>query len=246
MENHKFQRLGKISVEEHEDITPGSSKAVTVRAVGTISHKLTWTDATMNEDGTVIALLNYNYILFFYRSPAETVADALQSSECPLITPTERTSINRQYESLTFMPFPYYVVTSECLFKEACTLNVYRYKLMFHEQTMFPSLTPAKSPSQYGFEISTANALFNLPLSRILLLWLAVLALVLVPLIAIIFVRKMAQKIVSETCKHKEKELTDYFSFLYTSHYSFIKSIKKAQCEVLAGLSGSLIRSSGS
>jgi hypothetical protein len=201
MENHKFQRLGKISVEEHEDITPGSSKAVTVRAVGTISHKLTWTDATMNEDGTVIALLNYNYILFFYRSPAETVADALQSNECPLITPTERTSINRQYESLTFMPFPYYVVTSECLFKEACTLNVYRYKLIFHEQTMFPSLTPAKSPSQYGFEISTANALFNLPLSRILLLWLAVLALVLVPLIAIIFVRKMAQKIVSETCK---------------------------------------------
>jgi hypothetical protein len=200
MENKKFQRLGKISVEEHEGIAPGSSKAVTVSAVGTISHKLTWTDATMNEDGTVIALLNYNYVLFFYRSPAKSVADALQSSECPLITPTERTSVNRQFESLTFMPFPYYVVTSECLFKEACTLKVYRYKLIFHKQTMFPSLTPAKSPSQHGFEMSTATALFNLPFSRLLLVWLAGLALVLVPLIAMIF-RKMTQKLVSEISK---------------------------------------------
>jgi hypothetical protein len=198
MENQKLQRLGKISVEEHEDIVPGSSKRVAVRAVGIISQKLTWTDATMNEDGTVIALLNYNYVVFFYRSSAETVADALQSRECPLISSTERTTIHRQFESLTFMPFPYYVVTSECLFKEACTLNVYRYKLMLHEQTMLPSLTPENSSSQHAFEISTVMALFNPPMSRLLLGWLVVLSLLLVPLIAITFTRFMMQKFVSD------------------------------------------------
>lgn len=126
-----MQRLGKISIEDHASITPGTSKQVCISAVGQLSERLTWTDATMNVGGTLIAVLSYEKIVFFPRAPSQTVANALQSAACTFMPRTDVSPEERQFEAITFMPFPYYAVTSECLNKAPSAFNIYSYELVF-------------------------------------------------------------------------------------------------------------------
>jgi hypothetical protein len=178
---------------------PGSSRIVTFNAVGSISQQLTWTDATMNVNGTLIALLSYKSTRFFPRSSSQTVADALQSSACPFISPTEMTSTQHQFESLTFMPFPYYAVTSECFNKVPCTLNVYRYKLIFQENATEPTVMPEKNPSTpvvVGSSKATKPVISSW--IKTLLVPLLIVSLLLITLVAIIIFRIMKQKTLND------------------------------------------------
>jgi hypothetical protein len=173
---------------------PGSSRIVTVNAVGSISQQITWTDATMNVNGTLIALLSYKSTRFFPRSSSQTVADALQSSACSFISPTETTSTQHRFESLSFMPFPYYAVTSECLNKVPCTLNVYRYKLIFQENATEPTMVPAKNSSTPIEGSSKATESVSSSWIKTLLVPLLIVSLLLISLATIVIFRTMKQK----------------------------------------------------
>jgi hypothetical protein len=85
----------------------------------------------MNVDGNLIAVLSYQKVVFFFRAPSQTVANALQNAACTFMPRTDVSPKERQFEAITFMPFPYYAVTSECLNKVPGAFNIYRYELVF-------------------------------------------------------------------------------------------------------------------
>ncbi len=131
-----LQRLGKISVQEHEGATPGSSKEVYISSVSEISiNTLVWTDGTMNLEGNLIAIRSYKGIKFFPRTPFQTVADALGSSPCNYTFRTMLRSDQRQFESVTLVSSQRVAEASECLYALPCTLNVTSYRLLFNAAT---------------------------------------------------------------------------------------------------------------
>jgi hypothetical protein len=119
-------------VYEHESLTPGLSKSVLINDLGPISTQTAaWTDATMNLEGNLIAMRSYGFILFFPRGPSQTVQVALGSAACSFISQSAMLYNQKQFESVTFMPSPYYAEASECMGGKKCTLHVTRYKLVF-------------------------------------------------------------------------------------------------------------------
>eukprot|EP00590_Aulacoseira_subarctica_P007916 CAMPEP_0172427008 /NCGR_PEP_ID=MMETSP1064-20121228/40152_1 /TAXON_ID=202472 /ORGANISM="Aulacoseira subarctica , Strain CCAP 1002/5" /LENGTH=292 /DNA_ID=CAMNT_0013170967 /DNA_START=525 /DNA_END=1403 /DNA_ORIENTATION=+ len=126
-----LQRVVKISVDSHENLSPGSSSNVPFAAVGKVSQDATWTDATMNRKGNLIAVRSWNKIFFYPRDESQTVEDALGGMACPFVSSTVMRKSQDQFESVTFMPFPYYAEASECLNKKACELTITRYELSF-------------------------------------------------------------------------------------------------------------------
>jgi hypothetical protein len=138
-----LQRLGKISVEEHENLSPGSLKTVKIKASTKFSSKLTWTDATMNSEGNLITLRSYQRALYYPRAPWQTVSEALGGTPCSYKSVSMiLNNDQRRYESISFMPFPYYVEASECWEELPCVLNVTRYKLLFPPSSPSFSLPP--------------------------------------------------------------------------------------------------------
>mmetsp|Transcript_9914 Transcript_9914/g.14317 ORF Transcript_9914/g.14317 Transcript_9914/m.14317 type:complete len:421 (+) Transcript_9914:32-1294(+) len=126
-----LERVGKISVESHQNLSPGSSLTVPVTAVASFLEEHTWTDATMNREGNLIAVRASNNIYFFPRDQSQTVKDALQGTPCPFVSATVMRQNQTQFESVTFLPFPYYAEASECSNEIACDLSITRYKLVF-------------------------------------------------------------------------------------------------------------------
>jgi len=127
-----LQRVGKISVDLHGHLTPGSSTNVSITAVGKISQTATWTDGTMNREGNLIAIRSWNRIWFYPRNSSQTIAAALESEVCPFVSQSTIDWDQTQFESVTFMPFPYYAEASECILGEQCTLDISLYKLLFN------------------------------------------------------------------------------------------------------------------
>lgn len=126
-----LQRIGKISVQQHEGVLPGTSVTVQTDAVGKVSTQRTWTDAVMNYEGNLIAVRSNSDIVFYPRNSTQTVADALGSTACGFVSQTQMLSNQKQFESVIFMPFPYFAEASECLNASPCTVSVTRYKLLF-------------------------------------------------------------------------------------------------------------------
>jgi hypothetical protein len=143
-----LQRLGKISVQEHESVTPGSSKEVYISSVSELSiNTLEWTDGSMNLEGNLIAVRTYKGIKFFPRTPFQTVADALGSAACNYSFRTIMRSDQRQFESVTFVSSQRVAEASECLDALSCTLNVTSYRLLFNAATNNSSTSPSRQVS---------------------------------------------------------------------------------------------------
>jgi len=113
-------------------MSPGSSKRVKISAVGKISKQITWTDASMNRDGNLIAVRGYSQVVFYPRTSSQTVADSLGGTACSFNSRTVARSNQNQYEGVTFMAHPYFAEASECLNKMPCNVEVTRHKLKFN------------------------------------------------------------------------------------------------------------------
>jgi len=143
---YDLQRLGKISVQEHANLAAGSIKAVSMSAVSKLSMSaFEFTDASMNLDGNLIALRDYEKIMFYPRTHLQTVAGALESWACNFTSQTEQLSDQRQYESVTFFSSQRVAEVSECLNELPCTLYMASYRLIFNP-TPIHSM-PAFQPS---------------------------------------------------------------------------------------------------
>ncbi len=155
---YDLQRLGKISVQEHANLAAGSFKAVFISAVSKLSmNAFEITDASMNLDGNLIALRDYEKIMFYPRTPLQTVAAALESLACNFTSQTELLSDQRQYESVTFFSSQRVAEASECLNELPCTLSMASYRLIFNP-TPIHSM-PAFQPSAPSATKPTAPAL---------------------------------------------------------------------------------------
>jgi hypothetical protein len=129
---YDLQRLGKISVYDHESLSPGTSSTMIVNNVGALStQSVAWTDATMNLEGNLIAVRSYGSIMFFPRMSSQTVQDALGGAACSFISQSVLLYNQKQFEAVSFMPSPYYAEASECYGGKKCTLQVTQYKLLF-------------------------------------------------------------------------------------------------------------------
>jgi hypothetical protein len=129
-----LQRLGKISVKQHEKLYLGSSKDIVINAVSKLSiNSMEWTDGTMNLQGNLIAIRSYKVIKFFPRTPFQTVADAVGSAACNYTYQTLLRKDQVQYESVVFMSSQRIAEASECLYALPCTLNISTYKLLFYD-----------------------------------------------------------------------------------------------------------------
>lgn len=129
-----LQRLGKISVKQHESLDLGSTKEVFINSVSKLSiNSVQWTDSAMNLEGNLIAIRSYKVINFFPRTPFQTVSDALGGAACNY---TYRTLLRKdqvQYESVAFMSSQRIAEASECMYALPCTLNISSYTLLFHD-----------------------------------------------------------------------------------------------------------------
>lgn len=140
-------------MEEHRNLAAGSFKAVSISAVSKLPmNPIEFTDATMNLEGNLIALRDYERILFFPRTPLQTVADALESSACDFESPTELLSDQRQFESVTFLSSLCVAEVSECLNALPCTLNAAVYRLIFNIAPIQsrPAFQPPKPTTPSG------------------------------------------------------------------------------------------------
>lgn len=127
-----LQRVGKISVEDHQKLSLGSSKKVPVTSVAKISKAGTWTDAAISQDGGLIAVRTTDFVLFYSRSSSQTVADVLGGDACSFVADSYLHLNSAQFESITFSPFPYYAEANECPQGNPCSLHVYKRKLLFN------------------------------------------------------------------------------------------------------------------
>ena len=126
-----MQRLGKISVNSHKNLTTGRSYNVSIEAVGTFSENGTWTDAAINAEGNLIAVRTNRNIFFYPRSPSQTIAAAIKGSRCKFYAKSNKYSSEGDFESVTFMPFPFYAETAECVNQTLCYVKIPRYELLF-------------------------------------------------------------------------------------------------------------------
>lgn len=151
-------------MEEHTNLAAGSFKAVSISAVSKLPmNPIEFTDATMNLEGNLIALRDYERILFFPRTPLQTVANALESSACDFESPTELLSDQRQFESVTFLSSLQFAEVSECLNALPCTLNAAVYRLIFNiapiqSRPAFPPPNSAPKPTPPSVTRPTATA----------------------------------------------------------------------------------------
>ncbi len=132
MTRYDLQSLGKISVYDHESLSPGTSTPVVINNIGSIAKQsVAWTDATMNLEGNLIAVRSNGFITFFPRMPSQTVQDSLGGAACSFVSQSVMLYNQKQFEAVTFMPSPYYAEASECYGGKKCTLQVTQYKLLF-------------------------------------------------------------------------------------------------------------------
>jgi hypothetical protein len=143
--DRKDQRIGKIPVEEHENLTTpsqttyyskGYNNFVLVKAVTQASVQIPWTGADMSRDGTLIAARRESKVYFFARDVqmGQTVEDAMSSPPCSFISKTDMTGLHqKQSEAITFLGSSKYsfAETSECYKKGPCKLPVPSFKLKF-------------------------------------------------------------------------------------------------------------------
>jgi hypothetical protein len=131
-----LQRLGKISVKQHEKLYLGSSKDIVIISVSKLSiNSMEWTDGTMNLQGNLIAIRSYKVIKFFPGTPFQTVADAMGSAACNY-TYQILWKEQVQYESVVFVSSQHIAEASECLYALPCTLKISTYKLLFYDASV--------------------------------------------------------------------------------------------------------------
>jgi hypothetical protein len=160
--------VGKISVAQHRDLSPGttsSSPFPMPEIVGdpprqgsvtcTDSAYRTWVGADMRRDGRLIAMLrgagNTPSVYFFPRLPQQSVAEALGLRSCGYVSATSQGNLNQnKHEAVAFIDAEglRFADTSECSGSGSCKVPVYFYELVY-PYSNFPAVV---EPTDNGWQ----------------------------------------------------------------------------------------------